>query len=83
LHFTNFPYFPFFIQLDKLIAFIEDNDVIAKREKMLVFAETKRTVDFLERMLARAHIKATGIHGDKTQQGRDAAMNQFRWVQTY
>ena len=54
-------------QLDKLINFLETNDVSATRDKTLVFAETKRTVDFLETMLSRVRIRTSAIHGDKTQ----------------
>ena len=58
---------PFIFQLDKLIKFLDENDVSMTREKTLVFAETKRTVDFLETMLSRVRIRTSAIHGDKSQ----------------
>ena len=60
------PYFTTF-QLDKLISFLDDNNVSKTGDKTLVFAETKRTVDFLEMMLSRARIRTSAIHGDKSQ----------------
>merc|ERR1712062_870683 len=39
---------------------------------------TKRTVDFIVKVLQRYDCRATGIHGDKTQQMRDNALNRFR-----
>ena len=58
--------FPMF-QLDKLISFLDENNVSKTGDKTLVFAETKRTVDFLEMMLSRARIRTSAIHGDKSQ----------------
>ena len=60
-------YKPLIFQLDKLIKFLDENDVSMTREKTLVFAETKRTVDFLETMLSRVRIRTSAIHGDKSQ----------------
>ena len=57
----------YLFQLDKLINFLNENDVSRTRDKTIIFAETKRTVDFLEMMLSRVRIRTSAIHGDKTQ----------------
>ena len=51
---------------------------ISPEEKVLIFASTKRTVDFLETLLVRNGIKAMGIHGDKSQNARDRTLFNFR-----
>ncbi len=43
-----------------------------------MFAETKRQVDFLERLLFKRGFRATAIHGDKSQRMRDQAINDFK-----
>ncbi|KAK3245908.1 DEAD-box ATP-dependent RNA helicase 52B [Cymbomonas tetramitiformis] len=48
----------------------------------LVFVETKRGADALEDWLTRAGFPATTIHGDRTQQEREAALRSFRSGQT-
>ena len=63
----TYPTQPFIFQLDKLINFLNEKDVSSTRDKTLVFAETKRSVDFLETMLSRVRIRTSAIHGDKTQ----------------
>ena len=47
-------------------------------EKVLVFCQTKVTVDILERDLHRKNIDCLAIHGDKSQTQRDFALNQFK-----
>ena len=47
-------------------------------EKVLVFCQTKVTVDILERDLHRKNINCLAIHGDKSQTQRDFALNQFK-----
>merc|ERR1719347_2436805 len=47
-------------------------------EKTLIFAETKRDVDFLERILRREGHNASSIHGGKTQMQRDSVLSRFR-----
>ena len=60
---------------DTLIEIAQEN----KHEgKILIFANTKRTVDFIVKVLQRYDCRAIGIHGDKTQQMRDNALNRFR-----
>ncbi len=65
-------------KIGKLISFLEEKEVATLKDKVIVFCATKRTVDFLTASLARAGIRASPIHGDKSQAQRDAAMNQFR-----
>jgi len=44
----------------------------------LIFVETKRSADSLEDWLMREGINATSIHGDRTQQERESALNEFK-----
>lgn len=46
--------------------------------KVLVFTNTKRFVDTLALTLKKNGWPAAGIHGDKTQNQRDAIINRFR-----
>jgi len=45
--------------------------------KTLVFAETKRDTDQLARFLFSQGLPATGIHGDRSQREREAALHAF------
>ncbi len=47
-------------------------------ESVLIFARTKHRADRLVRQLQRANIRATVIHGDRTQSQRIAALDAFR-----
>jgi ATP-dependent RNA helicase RhlE len=44
----------------------------------LVFARTKHGTDRLAKKLARAGVRAVGIHGDRTQNQRNRALDGFR-----
>ena len=44
----------------------------------LIFVETKRGADSLEHQLQQEGIEATSIHGDRTQQERENALQMFR-----
>lgn len=44
----------------------------------LVFVETKREADMMECFLAEQGFNVTSIHGDRTQQEREAALRSFR-----
>ena len=44
----------------------------------VVFVETKRGADSLEDWLTRAGFPATSIHGDRSQQEREAALRDFK-----
>jgi len=47
-------------------------------ERALVFTKTKRAANALANQLARARIKATAIHGNKSQNARQKALEAFR-----
>ena len=47
-------------------------------ENALVFSRTKHGVDRIVRDLKRAGVEASGIHGDKTQNARQTALNDFK-----
>lgn len=47
-------------------------------ENALVFVRTRHGADRVVRELARAGIRALAIHGDKSQNARQAALNQFK-----
>ncbi|KDN46135.1 DEAD-domain-containing protein [Tilletiaria anomala UBC 951] len=48
----------------------------------LIFVETKRMADILSDFLLRSNIAATSIHGDRTQQERERALQLFRTGKT-
>lgn len=52
------------------------------QNKILVFAETKRKVDDLTRLMRREGYPAMGIHGDKQQKERDWVLNEFKHGKT-
>lgn len=47
-------------------------------EKVLIFRETKRSVDQLERELAKRGFKVGGIHGDKRNRERVRTLDSFK-----
>ncbi len=47
-------------------------------DRILVFAQTKRTVDSIVQDLRRSGVPALGIHGDKNQGERDWALAEFK-----
>jgi ATP-dependent RNA helicase RhlE len=47
-------------------------------EKVLIFAETKRLVDRINKKLNNAGVKANLIHGNKSQNTRKKALDQFK-----
>ncbi len=51
---------------------------LAPKDKVLIFAQTKRTVDYIERMLYRDGLRVNAIHSDKSQTRRDHVMESFR-----
>ena len=57
-----------------LAQLLEDPEV----ESALVFSRTKHGVDRIVRDLKRKGIEAAGIHGDKSQNARQTALNRFR-----
>ena len=48
----------------------------------LVFVETKKTCDYIENFLCDLGYPAIGIHGDRSQYEREAALNSFRTEKT-
>ncbi len=57
-----------------LIHVLENSDI----ERALVFARTKYGSDKIAKALTRAGIKADAIHGDKSQNARQHALNNFK-----
>lgn len=49
-----------------------------KFQKVLIFAETKRLVDRVNRKLNQSGIRSDRIHGDKTQNYRNKALDKFK-----
>jgi ATP-dependent RNA helicase DeaD len=49
-----------------------------ERAKTLVFCRTKRTVDWLEKLLSRRRISCFAIHGDKKQNLRNKMIEKFK-----
>lgn len=46
--------------------------------KTIIFTETKRGADQLQRTLRQSGVRALAIHGDKSQQERDWTLDQFK-----
>ena len=61
-------------RMDVLMQLMSDES----KRKVLLFAETKRQVDKLEKKLRAANISSDLIHGNKTQSHRVRALNKFR-----
>ena len=60
-------------KMDRLLA------ILSKCEGLtLIFVETKRNADYLEHQLCQEGIEATSIHGDRTQDERERALQYFR-----
>lgn len=55
-------------------------DLLRKRpeDSVLVFSRTKHGADRIARILTKAGIKGSAIHGDKSQGARERAMKDFR-----
>jgi len=55
-------------------------EILAREEvqRTLVFARTKRGADRIVRGLATSGVRASAIHGNKSQQQRERALNGFR-----
>jgi ATP-dependent RNA helicase RhlE len=59
---------------DLLIDILKDKSI----ESALVFTRTKHGADRLVRQLAKVHVTAQAIHGDKSQGARQLALNNFK-----
>jgi ATP-dependent RNA helicase DDX3X len=72
--------------ITQIIKYVQDDDKRGEIIKdlrgtpgrTLVFAETKRDTDALARYLYHCGFPATGIHGDRTQREREAALSSFK-----
>ncbi|KAM9990305.1 hypothetical protein ACTFIY_006339 [Dictyostelium cf. discoideum] len=51
---------------------------VGRDEKVIVFAETRKGVDDLQRVLQFSGFKSIGIHGNKSQPERDFVLSQFK-----
>ncbi len=74
-------------KIDQRVVFVERNEKqsLLKRilkgddvERALVFTKTKRMANTLEQQLMRNGINATAIHGNKSQNARQRALEAFR-----
>lgn len=63
---------------DKKVAVLCDLLYDEAFEKVLVFGRTKRGVESLSRRLSQEGFSATSIHGNKSQNQRQRALNEFR-----
>ncbi|KAH9525282.1 putative ATP-dependent RNA helicase ddx5 [Bulinus truncatus] len=62
---------------EKLVKLL--NEIMQEKEnKTLIFVETKRKADDISRRMKKDGWPVISIHGDKTQQERDWALNDFR-----
>lgn len=59
---------------DVLVGMLSDTDF----EKVLLFAETKRTVNRMTQMLKKSGLRAEQIHGNKSQNARQTALDKFK-----
>jgi len=57
----------------RLLALLKDS-----QGRVLVFVETKKKADVIEDFLIREGLKATSIHGDRTQVERNRALDLFK-----
>lgn len=57
-----------------LVQLIRQNDL----KQVLIFVKTKQGADRLVKQLTRYEVMATAIHGDKNQQQRTQALNDFK-----
>ena len=61
-----------------LIHLLEDTSIVTS----LVFTRTKHGADKVAKYLVRAGIRAEAIHGNKSQNARQAALNNFKTTRT-
>ncbi|GMI24281.1 hypothetical protein TeGR_g13064, partial [Tetraparma gracilis] len=60
----------------KLLTYLREN--LSPKDRVLVFVETKRGCDMLQRSLQMDGFNSKAMHGDKTQQDRDWALRAFK-----
>jgi ATP-dependent RNA helicase DDX5/DBP2 len=61
---------------DRLKTLLET--IVDGTSKIIIFTDTKRGADHLQRGLRNQGVSALAIHGDKTQQERDWTLDQFK-----
>lgn len=54
--------------------FIRNNE----NDRILIFVDTKRQADILQNELSSRSFRCAAIHGDRSQEERDSALNNFR-----
>ena len=73
--------------IEQRVIYVEDADkdsyLLHELEKwgdgrVLIFVETKRKADILQRFLASQQFQAASIHGDRSQADREDALNSFK-----
>jgi ATP-dependent RNA helicase RhlE len=65
-------------KLDLLAHILENQDM----DQVLVFSRTKYGADKIAKRLIKSNIKAQAIHGDKSQNSRQNALNNFKNKET-
>ena len=63
---------------EMLIDMLKDQMQKNKKEKTLIFVEQKKHADVLAMVLCQENIPATTIHGDRAQEEREMALNDFK-----
>ena len=64
-------------KVDKLFELIE-KIMVNKENKTIIFADMKKKVDYLQKMLSAQRYQVAGIHGDKSQSQRDYILRGFK-----
>ena len=64
-------------KVDKLFELL-DKIMANKENKTIIFADMKKKVDYLQKMLKVQRYQVAGIHGDKTQTQRNFILKGFR-----
>ncbi|KAM9994166.1 hypothetical protein ACTFIZ_005480 [Dictyostelium cf. discoideum] len=64
-----------FEKKDRMLNFLGS---VGRDEKVIIFAETRKGVDDLQRFLQFSGFKSIGIHGNKSQPERDFVLSQFK-----
>lgn len=57
---------------------IKQLDMLTQKDKVLIFAQTKKGCEHMSRNLNKEGFKCMAIHGDKAQKDRDYVMNKFK-----
>lgn len=65
-------------KLDLLLHILKDESM----DQVLVFSRTKHGADKIAKKLTKANIKTQAIHGDKSQNSRQNALNNFKTKET-